>query len=70
MSRTDLTTPTDQRASNERQPHPSSLIRCFEAAAALQRQGRWGEAEQLYRSILVHDQSHFAALHNLGYLRL
>jgi tetratricopeptide (TPR) repeat protein len=46
------------------------LARSFEAAATLQRQGRWGEAEQLYRSILAHDQSHFAALHNLGYLRL
>jgi tetratricopeptide (TPR) repeat protein len=50
--------------------HARSVIRCFEAAAALQRQGRWGEAEQLYQSILVLDQNYFPALHNLGYLRL
>jgi Flp pilus assembly protein TadD len=47
-----------------------TLARSFETAAALQRQGRWHDAEQLYQSILVHDQTHFAALHNLGYLRL
>jgi tetratricopeptide (TPR) repeat protein len=59
-----------QRASSERQMHARAVVRWFEAAAALQRQGRWGEAEQLYRSILALDQNHFAALHNLVYLRL
>ncbi|MGH7113365.1 MAG: sulfotransferase [Stellaceae bacterium] len=48
----------------------AALDRSFEAAAMLQLQGRWGEAEQLYRSILAQNEKHFAALHNLGYLRL
>jgi tetratricopeptide (TPR) repeat protein len=64
-----MRTPKARRGSNGKSDARSTTQR-FEAAAALQRHGRSGEAEQLYRSILMLDPNHFAALHNLGYLRL
>jgi tetratricopeptide (TPR) repeat protein len=70
MSSNRTTTRMGQRAASEQQMRARSLDRRFEAAAALQCQGRSGEAEQLYRSILALDGNHFGALHNLGFMQL
>ncbi len=37
---------------------------------SLDQQGKWTEAEQLYKSILALDTSHLGALHNFAYIRL
>jgi tetratricopeptide (TPR) repeat protein len=69
-SRNNTTIRADQRTTNEQQTRARLLAQRFEVAVALQRQGRSGEAEQLYRSILVLDGRHFGTLHNLGFMRL
>jgi len=58
------------RASVRRQAHASWVAQTFAGAVSKDHQGRWVEAEQLYKSILVLEANHLGALHNLGYLRL
>ena len=53
-------------------PHPSQglLDQRFAKALSLHRQGRLGEAEPIYRSVLSADSEHFLSLLHLGVLRL
>jgi len=70
MIRNRVPTPMPSRASVRRQAHASWVAQTFAGAVSKDHQGRWVEAEQLYKSILVLEANHLGALHNLGYLRL
>lgn len=46
------------------------VSRDFRAALAMQAQGRWRDAEELYRGVLQRDPAHVQALFNLGLVRI
>jgi tetratricopeptide (TPR) repeat protein len=51
-------------------PVPTSIPARFQQALALHQQGRFIEAEHVYRDVLQHAPTHFDALHLLGVLAL
>lgn len=55
------------RAARPRQLDASKAIR---QGIKLQRQGKLGEAEKIYRGVLANQPDHFDALHMLGVIRL
>jgi tetratricopeptide (TPR) repeat protein len=55
-----------QRETLTRSRHALTPAQAFDAAVTLHRQGRLGEAGQIYRAILKLDSNHFGALQYLG----